>query len=105
VSIDPVTADRLHEQRPIQATLAAIIDILWHSVMTKLGKPQASGKLSIVTGTPFSLEQKSEPFGMGELLALTVGEELVEGFGHAGQAHIVQFIKCRMRKHRTSPQW
>ena len=39
VSIDPVAANQLHEQRPIQATLATVIDIFWHSVMTKLGEP------------------------------------------------------------------
>lgn len=93
MSIDPVAADQFHEQRPVETALAAVIDILWHSVVTKLGKPQTGGKLAIMARTPFSLEQKSEPFSMGELLAVSVGEQLVEGFGHAGQAHGVQFIK------------
>ena len=38
VSIDPVAADQLHEQRPIETALTAVIDIFGHSVMTKLGK-------------------------------------------------------------------
>jgi hypothetical protein len=40
--------------------------------MTKLGEPQTGGKLAIVTRTPFSLQQKPEPFRMGELLAFAV---------------------------------
>ena len=78
VGINPVAADQLHEQRAIKTAFAAVIDILWHSVMTKLGKPQTGGKLAIVTRTPFSLQQKSEPFGMRKLLALAVREQRVE---------------------------
>ena len=105
MSINPVAADQLHEQRSIETALAVVIDILRHSLMTKLGEPQTGGKLAIVTRTPFSLQQKPESFGMGELLAFAAGEQFVEGFGHTGQAHIVQFIKCWMCKHMTSPQW
>ncbi len=46
VSINPVAADQLHEQRPIETALAAVIDILRHSLMTKLGEPQTGGKLA-----------------------------------------------------------
>lgn len=48
MGIDPVAADQLHEQCPIEAAFAAVIDILRNSMMAKLGKPQACGKLAIV---------------------------------------------------------
>lgn len=50
-SIDPVAADQLQEQRPLETPLAAITDILWHGVMAKLGEPQASGKFAISNAT------------------------------------------------------
>ena len=79
--IDPVAADQLHEQRSIETAVAAVIDILRHSMMAQLGKPQTGGKLAIVARAPFSLEQQPEPFGMGQLFALTVGQQFVECLG------------------------
>lgn len=103
VRVDPISGDELHEQRPIKSTFTAIIDIFRHGRMAQLGKPQSGGELAIKARTPFAIEQKPKPFGMGELFALAVGNQVVERLGHAGQADGIQLIKGRMCKHVTSP--
>jgi hypothetical protein len=99
VSADPVAAYKLNEERAIETTFAAVIDIFRRGLMTKLGEPETRRKLAIIPGTPFPFEQQSQPFGMGEMFGLTVGDELAEGLRHAGQDHGVQFIECWICKH------
>ncbi len=85
MGVDPVAGDELHEQRPVETALAAIIDVLGRCLMAQLCKAQAGGELAIVAPDPFPVEQQRQPFGMGELFGFGIGGQFVECLGHAGQ--------------------
>ena len=64
MSTDPVAPEQLHEECAVETAFGAIIDIFKDRLMAKLGEPETRRKLAVVTGSPFPLEQQSEPFGM-----------------------------------------
>jgi hypothetical protein len=43
MSVDPVAAEQLHEERAIKDTLAAMIDIFRGRLVAQLGEPEACG--------------------------------------------------------------
>ncbi|MET3758934.1 hypothetical protein ABID08_006318 [Rhizobium binae] len=103
MSADPVAAEQLHEERAIEAALAAVIDVLRRRLVTQLGEPEACSKLAIVAGTSFPFEQQSQPLGVREMFGFAVGDELPKGLCHAGQAHGIEFIECWMGNILRSP--
>ena len=44
------------------------------------------------------LQQQAQPFGMAEGAPLGVGGQVLEAFGHAIEAKLVQQVECRMMK-------
>ncbi len=53
---DPVTRDQLHEQRAVEPTRAAIVNILGCRLVAQFGDAQAGGELTVVPETLFAVE-------------------------------------------------
>ena len=102
---DPVAGDELHEQRPVEPTAAAVIDILRRRLVTQLGKPQPGGQLAVVAEAPLPVEQQRQPLGMGQALGLGIGGKLGERLCHAGEPHGVEPVEGWMLQHDVLLQW
>src|SRR5665213_703645 len=95
---DPVAAGELEEQRPVEAAHGTVIDVLDAGGMAQLGGAGARLEATLSAPGRLMLEQQAQPFGMAERASLWVGGQVLEAFGHAVEAKLVQQVECRMMK-------
>jgi hypothetical protein len=102
----PVAACELEEERAVEASLGAEVDVLDLRVMTQPGGAGTSLKALLAPHRCFLLEQDGEPFAMIEGAGFRLGSEILEGFGHAVQAEVAHHVEGGMGQHDLFfPQW
>ena len=104
---DPAAGGQLLEQRLIEATRGAVVDIF----DCGLAVPQPSGAQSGVEASGVAIggltvEQQRQPFGVCKIADLLLRLDLDEGLRHAVELERSQLIKGGMCEHQlSSPQW
>ena len=106
VLADPVAAGQAQEQRSVEATGRAEVDVLDGGGVPQLGVARAGLEALLLAQRGFLFDQQAEPLAVFEGAAFGIGFQFLESFGHAVQAKLTQSIQCRMLQHgRYSPQW
>jgi hypothetical protein len=94
--IDPLTLDKLLEQRPIETARAAIIDVLDTSLLTQFRVAQSRREPFVLTPCFLAIEQESQPFAFVQGLRFIDGVDFDKGFGHPVKAEGVELVECWM---------
>jgi hypothetical protein len=102
---DPIAAGEVQEQRPVEATRLAEVDILGGGGLPQLGGACACLEPLLLTQRDFLVDQQAEPFGVFEGAAFGVGRQIAEPLCHAVKAKFVQPVQCWMVQQCRSPQW
>ncbi|GEP12587.1 hypothetical protein MGN01_44320 [Methylobacterium gnaphalii] len=102
---DPVAGGELEEQGPVQAAMAAVIDVLDTGGMAQPCGAGAGLEALLPPGRGLVVEQQSEPLGVAEGASLRVGVERLEARGHAAQSKFVEETERGVGEHRRLPQW
>ncbi len=105
VLTDPITAGQVQEQRPVEATRLAEVDIFDRGGLPKLGGSCACLEPLLLTQRDLLVDQQTEPFRVLEGMAFGIGREVAEPLCHAVEAKFVQAIQCWMVQQGVSPQW
>ena len=87
VGVDLVAGDELLEQQAIEAARGAVIDILDQRLLAQPGIAQPGGEFPVVPIGHLPIEQKRQPFRMGERRRLGRGLGFAEGLRHAEGDH------------------
>jgi hypothetical protein len=69
---------------------------------TQPGIAQPCAQPAVVALGRLAVEQKAQPFGMGELGMARVRLELEESFGHPGESQLLQLINGGVGQHDVS---
>ena len=96
---DPVAAGELEEQRAIETTDGAVVDVIDAGGMAQPGGAGAGLEALLPAQRHFLFDDEREPFGMAEAGGLWVGGEILEALGHAVEAEVTQVIEGRMGEH------
>lgn len=96
VVVDPAALDKLNEQRAIEATRGAVVDVLDACLLAQLRVAQAGRKPLVVAQRGFTFEQQREPFGVAEACGLPGCFDVGEGLGHPVEAEGVEVVEGRM---------
>lgn len=96
--VDPAALDKLREQRAIEATRAAVVDVFDARLLAQLRVAQAGGEPFVVAQRGFTFEQQREPFSVTEACGLAGSFDVSEGLGHPVEAEGVEVIEGRMSK-------
>ena len=102
---DPVAGGEPEEQGPIQAAMAAVVDVLDACGVTQAGRTGAGLEALLAARRRLVLEQQTEPLGVVERTGLRVGLERLEPRRHAAQAEVVQEIESGMGQHHRLRHW
>ena len=102
---NPVAGGKLEEERAVQPSLGAEIDIFDLRVMTQLGGTSARLEPFLPAQCRFLLKQDGKPFTMVKAAGFRLRGEVLEGLGHAVKAEFVQHVECGMFQHVFAFQW
>src|SRR5712691_9278033 len=97
--LDPAPGGQRLEQRTVEASGGAIIDVFDRRLVAQPGVAQPCPQASIVALGGFAIEQEAEPFGMREIGALQVGLQLGKGTRHAGEPELVHLVEGGVGQH------
>ena len=93
VRVDPLAGGEFVKQRPIQAAMNSIVDVLDDGIVAQSGVAQPSREALVAAMGDLTIDQQAEPIGMGKGRHLAGGFEFGERLGHAGKPELVQLIK------------
>lgn len=91
--LDPVAGGEFLEESAIETARGAVIDVFDRGLMAQLGVAEPGEQAPVAPIADFAIEQEAEPFGMGQRGGFGGSFDLVEGFGHAGKAELMQQIE------------
>jgi hypothetical protein len=94
VLADPVTAGQVQEQRSVEATRLAEVDILDRGRLAQFGGACACLEPLLLTQRDLLIDQQTEPFGVFEGAAFRIGRQIAEPLCHAVEAKFAQAIQC-----------
>jgi len=108
--MDPLTTGELGDLGALEPTGVTVVDVFYTGGGdAQPGGSEQAAQAAVVAGEEFAIEQQREALVEGELMGLGLGELLLEGLGHAGQAQGVQPVEgllCQHRDHLLSVgQW
>ena len=86
--LDPAAEGQLLEQRAVETTRRAIVDIFDRGLLAQPGIAQPGLEPAILTVREFAVEQQPEPFGVIEFAAAWVGGQFLIGARHSGEAEL-----------------
>jgi hypothetical protein len=95
----------MQEQRPVEATRLAEVDILGRSRLPQFGGACACLEPLLLAQCGLLVDQQTEPFGVFEGSGFGIGGEFSEPLGHAVEAKFAQAIQCWVVQQSRSPQW
>ena len=90
MALDPLAARQRLEQRTIEATNGAMIDVLRGCLLAQAGEPQPSHQPLAVAFQRLALDQHGQAVLEAEVRGIGVAPLLLEGAGHAGEAEFAQ---------------
>lgn len=96
VRVDPFAGSEFMEQRAIEAAVNSVIDILDDGIVAQSGIAQPGREALVAAMGDLTIDEQTEPIGMGEGRPLAGGFEFGESLGHSGKPKLVQLIKHRM---------
>jgi hypothetical protein len=96
---DPLTGDEVLEERTIETTGGAIVDVLDGGGLTELGTGQAAREAAVVAGSDLAIDEEAEPIGVRHPGRLGIVLQFDEGIGHGGEAEGAQAIDGGVNEH------
>ena len=96
---DPLTGDEVLEERTIETTGGAIVDVLDGGGLTELGTGQAAREAAVVAGSDLAIDEEAEPIGVRHPGRLGIVLQFDEGIGHGGEAECAQAIDGGVKEH------
>lgn len=96
---DEVAGAQFLEESAVETAGCLVIDILDDGLMTQLGVSKPGRQAPVATMADLTLDQKTEPFGMGKPCDLARCLDLGEGLGHAGEAELAELFEGGMGQH------
>jgi hypothetical protein len=99
VGVDPFACRELLEQRAIEPSGGAIVDVLDARLLAELCRAQPRGQSLVPAPRDLFVEQQGEPVRVNEILGLVGVSELGEGLGHSVEAEGVELIEGGMSEH------
>ena len=84
MGIDPAALGELLEQRAVEAARGSVIDVLNSGLLAQSGVAQSRGQPLVAAMGELTIEQETEPVGMGECGGFVGSFEFGKRLGHAG---------------------
>src|SRR5215831_3199458 len=87
------------EERAIEPSRSAVVDVLDGGGLTQLGGGQAVRETAVVAKRNFAIDEQAEPVGMRHLGGLRIVLQFDEGVGHGGKTEGAQTFDGWMNEH------